>query len=47
MYSTISFTFGFITGAYIAQNYNIPNVGGLIRLMVNKIDEYEKNNKKK
>ena len=41
------FTFiaGILTGAYIAQSYNVPSVSEICKNTFEKISEYEKNNK--
>lgn len=40
---------GFISGIYVTQNYNIPNIETAIQLIFNQISYYEKkdNNKNK
>lgn len=40
----ISFTIGLVAGAYIAQQYKIPQVSIMIQTAVKKISEYEKKN---
>lgn len=42
----ISFFAGLIAGAYVAQNYSIPEVSSTVSMMITKISEYEKNYKK-
>lgn len=44
MSKIVSFTIGIITGAYIAQQYKIPQVADMIKIFMTKISEYEKKN---
>ena len=41
-----TFVAGILTGAYIAQTYNIPLVSTMCKTTFEKISEYEKDKKK-
>ncbi len=38
---------GFLSGAYVAQTYNIPNIQGLFKECLKNLKNYEKDNSKK
>ena len=37
---------GIITGIYISQNYNVPNLNKTFDYLLNQISYFEKNNRK-
>tara|TARA_B110000908_G_C10157126_1_gene404153 strand:+ start:494 stop:631 length:138 start_codon:yes stop_codon:yes gene_type:complete len=41
----ITFAVGLLTGAYVAQTYNIPKVNVMAKTIITKISEYEKKEK--
>ena len=38
----IYFGFGFIVGAYVAQNYNIPNIENLFKECLKNLEDHKK-----
>ena len=44
MSNLFSFISGTIFGAYISQNYNIPNIANLSKVLINYMKSLEKNN---
>ena len=40
-----AFTAGILAGAFIAQNYKIPNVSSMAKIAFEKASEYEKNSR--
>lgn len=42
----IYFLVGFVAGAYVAQNYQIPDVHNLCKECLKNLNEYEKKNSK-
>ena len=45
MSNFLSFIFGTVFGAYISQNYKIPDVKTTIDMLLSKIEEIEKNSR--
>uniref|UniRef100_A0A6C0J682 Uncharacterized protein n=1 Tax=viral metagenome TaxID=1070528 RepID=A0A6C0J682_9ZZZZ len=43
----IYFILGFFSGAYAAQNYNLPNVEKLIKNCIQNLESYNKSDKSK
>jgi len=47
MSNFLSFIFGTVFGAYISQNYKIPDVKTSLNMILSKIEEIEKNSRTK
>lgn len=45
MSNFLSFIFGTVFGAYISQNYKIPDVKSTLNMLLSKIEEIEKDNR--
>jgi len=45
MSNFLSFIFGTVFGAYISQNYKIPDVKTSLNMILSKIEEIEKNSR--
>ena len=45
MSNLISFIFGTVFGAYITQNYKIPDVRNTLNIILTKIEDIEKNSR--
>ena len=45
MSNFLSFIFGTVFGAYLSQNYKIPDVKTTLNMLLSKIEEIEKNSR--